>query len=100
MNIVEEHKKSITTLCEQHKVKTLFVFGSAITSRFNTLSDIDLIVEFKDINLSDYADNYFHLKRALEKLFNRSVDLLEETAIKNPFLKQQIDSSKQAIYGC
>ncbi|RPJ23945.1 MAG: nucleotidyltransferase, partial [Nitrosopumilales archaeon] len=31
--------------------------------------------------------------------FKREVDLLEDKAIKNPYLRQSIDSSKQLIYG-
>ena len=61
--------------------------------------DIDLLVDFKDVDLYSYADNYFDLKDALEKIFKRDVDLLEDKAIKNPYLRQSIDSSKQLIYG-
>jgi hypothetical protein len=61
--------------------------------------DVDLVVAFQGINLYEYADNYFDLKESLEKLFKHDVDLLEEKAIKNPYLLQSIDSSKQLIYG-
>jgi len=62
-------------------------------------SDIDLIVDFKTIDVYEYADNYFDLKFELEKLFKRDVDLLEDKAIKNPYLRQSIDSTKELIYG-
>jgi uncharacterized protein len=58
-----------------------------------------MIVDFTDVDLYNYADNYFELKDSLERIFNREVDLLEEKAIKNPYLKQSIDSSKQLLYG-
>jgi len=48
--------------------------------------------------LRRYADNYFDLKERLESLLDRPVDLLEESAIRNPFLKKQIDSEKKLIY--
>jgi uncharacterized protein len=57
-----------------------------------------MIVDFTDVDLYNYADNYFELKDSLERIFNREVDLLEEKAIKNPYLKQSIDSSKQLLY--
>jgi uncharacterized protein len=58
-----------------------------------------MIVDFTDVDLYNYADNYFELKDSLERIFNREVDLMEEKAIKNPYLKQSIDSSKQLLYG-
>ncbi len=99
MSIVEQNKDKVIALCDSHKVGSLFVFGSVLRSHFNEASDIDFVVDFKDVDLYDYADNYFNFKDSLESLFNRPVDLLEERAIKNPILKQSIDSSKVLIYG-
>jgi hypothetical protein len=70
-----------------------------LTSKFEKTSDIDLIVDFQDVDLYSYADNYFDLKDSLERLLKREVDLLEDKAIKNPYLRQSIESSKQLIYG-
>jgi len=86
-------------LCSKHKVGKLFVFGSFLNDTFNNDSDLDFIVDFRDVELYDYADNYFELKYSLENLFKRDVDILEDKAIKNPFLRQFIDLSKQLIYG-
>lgn len=99
MKIIEKNKEMIFALCQTHKVKHLFAFGSILTNRFTKNSDIDLLVDFKDIDLYNYADNYFNLKASLENLFNREVDLLEDNAIKNPFFRKSIDSSKIIIYG-
>ncbi|NOZ47090.1 MAG: nucleotidyltransferase, partial [Chlorobi bacterium] len=82
-----------------HKVVRLFVFGSVLTDNFNKSSDIDFLVDFSNVNLYDYADNYFDLKKSLESLLKRQIDLLEEKAVNNPYLKQSIDSSKRLIYG-
>jgi predicted nucleotidyltransferase len=99
MNLIERNIDKIRDLCSRHKVKSLFVFGSVLTERSGKNSDVDLVVDFQGVDLYDYADNYFDLKESLEKLFKRDVDLLEEKAIRNPYLKQSIDSSKQLIYG-
>ena len=99
MNLIERNTEIIIDLCKKHKVSKLFVFGSVLTNKFKKDSDIDFIVDFRNVDLYDYADNYFDLKYSLEKLFNRNVDLLEEKAIENPYLRQKIDSSKQLIYG-
>lgn len=99
MNIVEKNIDIINDLCKRHKVRQMFIFGSVLTKRFKKNSDIDFIVDFQGVDLYDYADNYFDLKNSLEHLFKREVDLLEDKAIKNPFLRQSIDSSKRLIYG-
>jgi len=99
MNIVEENIDQINTLCSKHKVAKMYVFGSVLTNRFEENSDIDFIVDFDDVELSGYADNYFDLKFALEKIFNRNVDILENKAIRNPFFRKSINSSKKLVYG-
>jgi predicted nucleotidyltransferase len=99
MNLIESNIDNVRTLCRLHKVQRLFVFGSVLSDRFQKDSDIDLIVDFQGVDLYDYADNYFDLKESLENLFQREVDLLEDKAIKNPYLRQSIDSSKVLVYG-
>jgi predicted nucleotidyltransferase len=99
MNVVESNIDKIRDLCVKHKVGRLFAFGSVLTNRFQSDSDIDFVVDFTGVDLYDYADNYFDLKYSLENLFRRDVDLLEDKAINNPYLRQSIDSSKQLLYG-
>lgn len=99
MNLIESNIDKLVDLCKKHKVAKLFAFGSIITDRFNKDSDIDLVVDFEEVDLDDYADNYFDLKFSLEALFKREVDLLEEKAIKNPFFRKSVDAKKKLIYG-
>jgi predicted nucleotidyltransferase len=99
MNLISQHIDKINTLCKSHKVKSLYAFGSVLTDQFTDQSDIDLIVDFCDIQLLDYSDNYFDLKFALEDTLNRSVDLIEDKAIKNPYFKKAIEKNKALIYG-
>ena len=98
MTILDKNIDKIKALCDKHKVTRLFVFGSVLTDNFNKSSDIDFLVDFSGVDLYDYADNYFDFKKSLEDLLNRQIDLLEEKALKNPYLKETIDSSKQLIY--
>lgn len=99
MGLLEPYKDQIQRLCENHKVKTLYSFGSINTPKFSTDSDVDLMVDFAINDPIEYSDNYFDLKFELEKILNRSIDLLENKAIKNPFLRESIDRSKVLIYG-
>ncbi len=89
----------LPALCRRHHVQRLAAFGSVLTEAFNAESDIDLIVTFEAMPLEEYADNYFGLKEALEALFHRPVDLLEAQAIRNPYLKAELDATQQLVYG-
>ena len=99
MNLIESNIDRLRMLCLKHKVEKLFVFGSVLSNRFNADSDIDMIVDFSEVDLRLYADNYFTLKEELEKLFHRKVDLLEAQAIRNPFFQETIDQQKHLVYG-
>jgi uncharacterized protein len=98
MNLLLQHNDDITRLCKQYKVKTLYAFGSILTDKFNSNSDIDFAVDFSNVSLEDYADNYFDLKFSLQDTLKRDIDLLEEKAIKNPYFKQVFANQKQLVY--
>jgi uncharacterized protein len=95
---ISQYLDQIIALCHGNHVKELAVFGSVLTSNYSENSDIDLIVEFEQLEPLQYADCYFRLKFALEDLFHRPVDLLERKALRNPFLLSEIESKKQLLY--
>ena len=99
MNPIDNHTSTISKLCEEHKVKSLYAFGSVLTEQFNAESDIDLIVDFEPLDVLDYADNYFALKFALQEALKRPIDLLEDSAIKNPYFRDSINQQRRLIYG-
>jgi uncharacterized protein len=99
MNRLERYKTDIIKLCETHKVKSLYAFGSVLTKDFNSESDIDLVVDFTNIQVEDYADNYFDFKFSLQDILKRPIDLLEERAIKNPYFRESINQQRQLVYG-
>lgn len=91
MKQLSQHTDDIIRLCQTHKVKSLYAFGSVLTEDFNENSDIDLIVDFAPIAIERYAENYFNLKYSLQNILQREIDLLEESAIKNPYFKQSVN---------
>lgn len=99
MSLIDQYTKDIQRLCEQHNVKRLYAFGSVLTDRFQQDSDVDLIVDFETLDVRQYADNYFNFKFALEDTLHRSVDLLEEKTIRNPYFRKAIENQRQLIYG-
>lgn len=98
MNLIEININKLTLLCRQHKVKELYIFRSILTDGFNDLSDIDFLVQFNDIDIIDYFDNYMDFKEKLEDLFGRQIDLLENQAIRNPIFRKVLDREKRLVY--
>ncbi len=88
MNLIEKHIDSLNSICKQHKVKELYIFGSILTSRFNRDSDIDMLVQFENIDILEYADNYFDFKEKLEKLLGREIDLIEKSGNPQSYIPQ------------
>ena len=99
MQWLDLYSDSVKRLCVKHKVRELYAFGSVLGTDFNEASDIYLLVNFDSMDIKLYANNYFNLKFSLEDLFNRSVDLVEESALKNPYFKSSISNSRQLVYG-
>lgn len=98
--VLDNHRAEIATLCRQFGVRRLEVFGSAIRSDYdNDASDIDLVVEFEPERSGGQAfARYFDLKRALEELLHKSVDLVELSALDDTRLRRIIERSKVPFY--
>lgn len=100
MYLITDNIQKLFALCYRYKVRKLYAFGSILTSRFNDQSDVDILVDFNsEINHNNYADNYFDFHDALRSLFGREVDLVDESAVKNPYFKEELDETKYLIYG-
>lgn len=101
MKLIELNLQRIIDLCRRHKVKSLAVFGSILTDRFNDQSDVDLLVDFEptDPDKFDYVTNFFELQDSLESLLKRKVDLLVGSGLRNKYFINNVNRTKQVIYG-
>ncbi len=96
---ISRRRDDFVVLCIDHKVKYLYAFGSSIKEEFDTeKSDIDLLVEIDSKDPIDRGEKLLSLWDLFEVFFNRKVDLLTDSSIRNPFLKKNIDSTKVLIY--
>ena len=86
-------------MCEKYPVKSLHLFGSAITGGFNPESDLDFLVSFNDnLSIEEYTDSYFSLHEALQALFQRQIDLITQKSLSNPYFIDEVEQTKQLIY--
>jgi hypothetical protein len=96
--LLEDKIDELKLLCEEHRVKILYAFGSVCTDYFKEGSDIDFLISFDNVPLDDYADNYFELYYKLRDLFNREIDLVTENSLSNPYFIKGIGQTKRLIY--
>ena len=100
MQLINDNIQKLFALCRKNKVSKLYAFGSILTPRFNDSSDVDILVNFSsEIDYSNYADNFLDLYHALKSLFGRDVDLVDETSVKNPYFREELEETKHLIYG-
>ena len=92
---ISSHREELRELCRQFHVRRLDLFGSAAGDDFDPArSDLDFLVEFER-RAPRAFETYFGLKESLEALFGRSVDLVEPSAIRNPYFKASIERSRE-----
>ena len=99
MKLIELNKDKIIALCKKYKVAKLWVFGSILTPRFNDESDVDFSVIFHYDQIHDLFEVFFDFIEELQLLLGRRVDMVDETAIKNKYFRDELNSTKKLIYG-
>jgi predicted nucleotidyltransferase len=96
---LQEKLPQVKDIFKHHKVKSASVFGSVCTEKFNAESDIDFIVRFEDgLDPVEYSNHYFTIISELEKLFQRSVDIVAEETIKNPYFIKVVNKTRTSVY--
>ena len=87
----------IRAFCRRWKVTEFALFGSILREDFRPDSDVDVLVSFvPDARWSLW--DLTEMQQELEAIFGRSVDLVENGTLRNPFRRQAILSTKQVVY--
>jgi hypothetical protein len=95
---IEEHIRGVEKICMDLRVKRLDLVGSAAREDFQPgRSDIDVLVEFE--GLEKLFDRYFELKTRLEQQLGSQVDVIQEGAVKNPYIRKSLNRNRVRIYG-
>ena len=94
-----ERRHEVVTLCRQFGVRRLEVFGSAAGGEFDPArSDIDLLIELDPPEGTSRFDAFFGFKEALESLLGRPVDLVDPSALDNPYFAAMVERTRQELY--
>lgn len=96
--LIENRREQFLDLCLQHKVVSLFVFGSYAKGNESPDSDVDLLVDIVENDPVQKGELLMSFWDALETFFKRKVDLLTPNSLRNPYLKKDIDESKRLVF--
>ncbi len=103
MNVlISSNLDQLKGLCKRHRVKALYVFGSATRDDFDPArSDLDFVVEFLPQQRRGFADVYFQFVDDLIALFGCEIDLLEREPLEkstNHIRRESILGSMERLY--
>ncbi len=90
-------KDKIENFCRRWKVGEFALFGSVLRGDFHPDSDVDILVSFAEDADWDLYD-WINMIEELKEIFGREVDLVEKTALRNPFRRYGILTTREVIY--
>lgn len=90
-------QERIIGFCRRWKIRELSLFGSVLRDDFRPDSDVDVLVSFEPDtpwSLWDFID----MRDELCEMLDRNVDLIEKSALRNPFRRHEILTTRQVVY--
>jgi len=94
---VQLDRSVLVEFCRRWRIRELSVFRSVLRDDFNPNSDLDFFVSFEPGAPLD-IDRLLDMKEELEARLGRPVDLVEKEAMRNPWRKHEILTTRQVIY--
>ncbi len=92
---IESRRNELERICRRRGVRRLELFGSGAREDFGPGSDLDFLVEFET---SPSLGDYLGLRDDLEALFARPVDLVMPKAVRNPYIRAEMDRDRRLLY--
>ena len=97
--VLQLHSEDFIALCKEHDVESLYIFGSALRLDFkDDSSDVDVLVALHTIDPVQRGQKLMDLWDRLEVYFQRKVDLLTLSSLRNPVLLNRINATKVLVY--
>jgi len=98
--LLRNNENSYTELFKNNSVTEAFVFGSVTTDKFNSQSDIDFIINFKEVSDPvELGEKWWNIYYGLKDIFKRNIDIVSENILTNPYFIKEIQKTKVKIYG-
>jgi len=96
---VRPHLAAIEDACRRHHVVSGALFGSATQTESGVVpNDLDVLVTFAPLEPRMKAEEYAALTAELEAIMGMPVDVMVSTAVRNPYLAEEIERTKVVLY--
>jgi predicted nucleotidyltransferase len=97
---LSQSKEAIAGLCRRFRVERLEVFGSATTADFEPQrSDLDFLVRFPPAyDFGPWMSRLQEFERELAAICERPVDVVTDTALRNPWFRREAEKTRALIY--
>jgi hypothetical protein len=90
-------REKIAEFCRKWGIAELSLFGSVLRDDFRPDSDVDVLVVYREGGPRTFR-GYLDAQDELKSLFGREVDLVEKSAVRNPFRRHHILNHREVIY--
>ena len=95
--VVQRHLPDVSRICQQERIDSLAVFGSATRNDFREESDIDLVVQFAPGQHVGFV-RLLSIQDRLSEIFEgRSVDMHTLREI-HPVIRRQVQQQMVSIF--
>lgn len=99
IDLIQRRLGAVEEACRRFRVGRLEVFGSAARGDFDAQrSDMDFIASFLPPLHPGVADRFFGLEDALRQIFSRRVDLMTDSMLRNPVLRDEVSRDRTLVY--
>ena len=95
---VDELRSRLKSICENHRISRLDLFGSRARSEALEGGDFDFLARIETDSPKEYAETYFQLLEDLEENLGEPVDLLTPSNLSRQSLVRNIEKEKICIY--
>ena len=89
-------EKRIATICQEHDIVFIAVFGSFVRGEQKERSDVDIAIEFDKGKPKSLFD-LLHVEEKLSKILKRKVDLGVLSSL-SPYVADDVRKEMQVIY--
>lgn len=95
---LETLKPIVKEACDPLKVRAVYLYGSRARGSGSDSSDLDILLELRDIPPGEASRQYFRLLHRLEDELSMPVDVLTTGSLHRKALRSQIERERIPIY--
>lgn len=89
--------EKINQFCKKNHIINMSIFGSVLTDKFNSKSDVDFLVEFQPEHIPTLFD-IVNMEEELSNIIGRHADLRTKKGISRYF-RDDVIATARKIYG-